>query len=91
MTPAVSPKGQAVWSIEDLHQRLTEYAYDIYDTIDHPALGQSPREAFSGGIETTGKRSHRLIAYDREFLIATLPTTLRGTAKVVPGKGVQIH
>ena len=91
MTPAVNPKGQAVWSIEDLHQRLTEYAYDIYDTLDHPALGQSPREAFNGGIETTGKRSHRLIAYDREFLIATLPTTLRGTAKVVPGKGVQIH
>ena len=40
MTPSVNPKGQAVWSIEDLYRRLTEYAYDIYDTIDHSALGQ---------------------------------------------------
>ena len=91
MTQSVNPKGQAVWSIEDLHQRLTEYAYHVYDTIDHPALGQSPREAFDRGLAATGTRAHRAIAYDREFLIATLPTTSRGTAKVVPGKGIQIH
>ncbi len=91
MTQSINPKGQAVWSIEDLHQRLTEYAYEVYDTIDHPALGQSPRAAFERGLSETGTRAHRAIAYDREFLIATLPTTTRGTAKVVPGKGVQIH
>jgi hypothetical protein len=80
-----------VWPFQELQQRLAEYAYEVYDTISHPALGQTPREAFDAGLAKTGHRAHRLIPYDREFLILTLPTTVRGTAKIVPGKGVQIH
>jgi transposase InsO family protein len=91
VTQSVNPKGQAIWPYEELHHRLSEYAYEVYDTISHPALGQTPREAFESGMARTGRRAHRLIPYDREFLIHTLPTTARGTAKVVPGKGVQIH
>ena len=91
VTQSVNPKGQAVWPFQELQQRLTEYAYEVYDTISHPALGQTPREAFDAGLAQTGHRAHRLIPYDREFLILTLPTTARGTAKIVPGKGVQIH
>jgi putative transposase len=91
VTESVNPKGQAVWPFEELHQRLAEYAYEVYDTINHPALGRTPREAFESGLAITGYRAHRLIPYDREFMILTLPTTVRGTAKVVPGKGVQIH
>jgi putative transposase len=91
ITQSVNPKGQAVWPFEELHQRLTEYAYEVYDTISHPALGQTPREAFDSGLAKTGHRAHRLIPYDREFLVLTLPTTVRGTAKIVPGKGVQIR
>jgi transposase InsO family protein len=91
VTQSVNPKRQAVWPFQELHQRLTEYAYEVYDTISHPALGQTPRQAFDAGLAQTGHRAHRLIPYDREFLILTLPTTARGTAKIVPGKGVQIH
>ena len=91
VTQSVNPKGQAVWPFQELQQRLAEYAYEVYDTISHPALGQTPREAFDAGLAKTGHRAHRLIPYDREFLILTLPTTVRGTAKIVPGKGVQIH
>ena len=36
----MNPKGQAVWPFEELHQRLAEYAYEVYDTINHPALGR---------------------------------------------------
>jgi hypothetical protein len=32
-----------------------------------------------------------MIPYDEGFLIFTLPTTTRGTAKVVSGRGVKIH
>lgn len=91
VTQSVNTKGQAIWPYEQLNQRLTEYAYEVYDTINHPALGQTPREALESGLAKTGHREHRLIPYDREFLIHTLPTTARGTAKIVPGKGVQIH
>jgi hypothetical protein len=32
-----------------------------------------------------------MIPYDQEFLMATLPTTPKGTAKVAPGRGVKIN
>jgi putative transposase len=91
VTQSVDPKGQAVWSFEELHRHLTEYAYEIYGTLHHPALAQSPREAYEIGIAATGQRKNRLIAYDREFLVHTLPTTHKGTAKIAPGRGVKIH
>jgi putative transposase len=91
VTKSVSPKGLAVWSLGELHGQLCEYLYEVYDTTDHPALGQSPREAFFTRLSETGERRHRMIPYDEGFLIFTMPTTARGTAKVVSGRGVKIH
>jgi hypothetical protein len=87
----VDPRNHAAWTIKDLHQMLTTYAYEVYDTLDHPALGQSPREAFERSIAQTGNRSHRSIAYDRDFLIFMLPTTRKGTATVTVGRGMKIN
>src|SRR5271157_2735789 len=54
VTSSVNPKRLATWSLGDLHQRLTEYLFEIYDRMEHPALGQSPREAFARGLEAGG-------------------------------------
>lgn len=91
VTKSVNPKGLAVWSLSELHGQLCEYLYEIYDTTDHPALGQSPREAFFTRLSETGERRHRMIPYNEGFMIFTLPTTTRGTAKVLSGRGVKIH
>jgi putative transposase len=91
VTKSVNPKAQAVWTLERLHAHLSEWAYEIYDSLEHPALGQSPREAFSAGLIHSGHRPHRLIAYDEQFQLLTLPTTRKGTAKVIPGRGVKIN
>jgi putative transposase len=91
VTQSVNPKGQAVWPFEELQLRFGEYVYEVYDTLSHPALGASPREVYEVSLMKTGSRAHRKIPYDHEFLVFTLPTTRRGTAKVVPGKGIQIH
>ena len=91
ITKSVDPRNHALWPLKELHQRLSEYAYEVYDTIDHPALGQSPREAFTAAMLQTGSRSHLGISYDRDFLISTLPTTRKGTAKVSPERGVKIN
>jgi hypothetical protein len=91
MTKSVDPRNHAAWPLKELHQRLTEYAYEIYDTLDHPALGQSPREAFDAAIAQTGNRTHRTIAYDQDFLILTMPTTRKGTAKITQGRGMKIN
>lgn len=91
VTRAVDPRGQAVWTLDALEARLTEWADDVYDTLDHPALGQSPRAAFAAGLAQSGARAHRLIPYDEDFRMATLPTTPKGTAKVQPGLGVKVR
>ena len=59
ITKSVDPRNHAAWPLKELHRRLSEYAYEIYDTLDHPALGQSPREAFDTATAQTGNRSHR--------------------------------
>lgn len=90
VTKSVNPKGQAIWTIATFYDRICEWAYDFYDTVEHPALGQSPREAFEAALLISGKRLSTMIPYDEEFRIYTLPTTSKGSAKVDPGRGVKI-
>jgi len=91
VTKSVDPKGQAIWHLPELYDALCEYFYSIYDTAEHPALGQTPREAYRLGLERTGYRFARLVPYDQSFLMSTLPTTPKGKAKVQPGLGVKVR
>ncbi len=91
VTKSVNPKKHSVWTLGSLYRRLCEFAYEVYDTIEHPALGQSPRQAFASAVARTGLRPSRSIPYDDEFLMLTLPTTPKGSAKVQPGQGVKIN
>ena len=91
VTKSVNPKGHASWSMPELYDYLAEYLYEVYDTIEHPALGLAPRDAYERGVAATGARPHRQIADDLEFQMWTLPTTAKGTAKVAPGRGVKIN
>lgn len=91
VTKSVNPKTQAVWTLDDLQQTLAAYLYEVYDCTDHPGLGQTPREAFETGLVLTGHRPSRIIPYDREFIIYTLPTTRSGSAKVDRTRGVKVN
>jgi hypothetical protein len=91
VTKSVNPEKHAVWTLGALEQRLSEYIFEIYDTAVHPALGLSPRDAFTRGMESAGARIQRTIQYDDDFLITTLPTTPKGTAKVVAGRGMKVN
>ncbi len=86
-----NPKKLAVWTFERLHDHLATFLYEVYDTLDHPALGQSPREAFLKGRVQGGLRESRIIRDDLNFRLMTMPTTPKGTAVIVPGKGVKIN
>ncbi len=91
VTKSVNPKGMATWPLSNLYERICEYAYEVYDTISHPTLGETPRNTFIEGITRTGKRPHRYIPYDDDFLMWTLPTTPKGTAKLIAVRGIKIH
>ncbi len=91
VTSSVNPRNHAVWTLGRLYDRLCEWAYEVYDTTEHPALGQTPRDCFADGMARAGIRAHRAIAYDDEFRMMTLPTTSTGMAWVSPGRGVKIR
>src|SRR5262249_26101517 len=55
-------------------------------SIIQPNYHHSPREIFTQGMATSGARTHRLIPYDEQFRMLTLPTTYKETATVSPGK-----
>ena len=91
VTKSVDPRGHALWTLGELYGQLRRWAYEEYDTTEHETLSQTPREAFEQGLLRGGMRPHRLIPYDEDFLLSTLPTTPKGTAQLVPGRGVKIN
>ncbi|HEV7893627.1 MAG TPA: TnsA endonuclease N-terminal domain-containing protein [Pyrinomonadaceae bacterium] len=84
------PSRLAAWTLEALDESLCDWAYNRYDTESHGTLKRSPRDVFESTIRLTGERRHRLLPFDREFLILTMPPTKKGTAKVQPGGRVKI-
>lgn len=88
ITKKNNPKKLAIWNIANFTERLKQFAYEVYDSMSHPALrNQSPREAFLLGLKRTGDRTGMMIPYDETFRILTMPTSEKGTAKVEPGRG----
>jgi transposase InsO family protein len=90
VTKSVNPRGHAVWNLWALYASLCHFCYEVYDNMQHPTLGQSPREACLEGVAQRGAREHTLVAYDDDFIMQTLPSTMKGTAKVVEG-GVKVN
>jgi putative transposase len=91
VTKSVNPHEHAIWTLGDLYVALRRWAYEIYDTTEHPALFQAPGKAFETGLLTSGLRPQQLIPYDDDFIFFTLPTTRKETAKLVPLRGVKIN
>ena len=91
VTKSVNPKGHAEWTLGILYEALLIYAHEVYDLIEHPALGQSPRAAFERGLIISGSRLTTRIPYNRELIINTLPSTRTGTAKVIPERGIKVN
>src|SRR5437763_27848 len=84
ITKATDPERLAVWTLPVQASRVQQWADEEYDTISHPALGMTPREAYELSIQRDGARTNKNILYDDTFLKATFPTTRKGTAKVEP-------
>ena len=89
-TKSVLPQHHAVWSLETLHDLLAQFFYDLYYHRPHKELGMSPAEKYAVGMEQAGAREHRLITPTEDFLLMTLPTTQKGTAKVISQRGILV-
>lgn len=91
LTAKIDPTRLACWTLDRLSVAVERWASTIYAATEHPALGQTPQAAWNAGLAQGGARVHRQIPYDDMFVMATFPTTTKGTAKVQPNLGVKIH
>ncbi|WP_161601765.1 Mu transposase C-terminal domain-containing protein [Robertmurraya massiliosenegalensis] len=91
VTKEVNPINHAIWTLEDLNFMLERWYYEVYDNTPHSTIGESPRETYVKRIAKTGLRKNTFIRYDEIFKMLTLPSTRKGTAKVIAGQGVKIN
>jgi len=91
VTEAVNPKNLTVWVHGRLYARVCQFGYEIYDQMEHSTLGMSPRDAWARSIALCGIRETRLIAFDEDFVLDTMPTTDKGTARIVGNGRVKIN
>ena len=90
MTDETNPELQAIWTFARLEAKLSQFFYETYDNMPHPALGVSPREMFQQSLRMFGPRDHKYVAYDRAFYISTLPASPYDTVKIQKN-GVKIN
>jgi putative transposase len=93
VTKSVNPKNQALWYLTVCYEYARKYCYEVYPSLKHSTLGQTPAEMFTMGNQLAGERKHKIISYTEDFKILTFPAVKvrSGTAKVVPSKGVKIN
>lgn len=91
LTKETLPSRLAVWTLSEFTAAIEKYLHEIYDTTIHPALYKSPRDTFVSGNTWAGNRPGRMVMCNEAFLIFTLPHTPKGTAKVIPGKGIKVN
>lgn len=89
MTPEVDPNHKAVWTMGALYDAFELY-FEHYRNLPHRQLLLCPREIRERGVLSGSDRKERKIVYDRDFLIASCPTTKAGQAKV-QSDGVKIN
>lgn len=89
MTKSVDPRRHAVWTLPMLDTSLEKYFYEEYANRTHSGLDQSPKQAFSERIEKFKLPKPKPIKYDEIFLIDTMPTTRKGTAKLFRSRGLK--
>jgi putative transposase len=90
VTKSHNPKNLALWTLEALDPRVKDFAYEAYDILEHPALGQSPRQCFEDGNRLHGEDNHLLIPDTGVFPIELMPTTVKESAKINSTDGVKL-
>ncbi|MDD2270959.1 MAG: DDE-type integrase/transposase/recombinase [Desulfuromonadaceae bacterium] len=91
VTKSNNPKNRAVWNFSILTDKLAEYLYEVYDSMHHTGIRESPRDAFNRGLFLFGKRRIITPSAIQGFVFSTMPTTDSGEATVIQSQGVKIN
>ncbi len=92
VTKSVNPKNFVEWTLPALHGALDYYFQNLYGTENHPAHGEEPVKHFVTRMTDTGMRLHRIVRFDRLFLIETCPAPDAQGTRIIDGqRGVKIN
>lgn len=92
VTKSVNPKNFVEWTLPALHGALDYYFENLYGTENHPAHGEEPVKHFISRMAETGMRLHRIVLFDRRFLIETCPAPDAQGTRIINGqRGVKIN
>ena len=86
-----NPRKLAIYPLPRLADLVREFCYEYLDTQAHQLNGVTPRDAFKNDMRRGGPRSHKIILYNDDFILLTLPTTKRGYATASPRQGWVIN
>lgn len=82
MSPTHNPVDLAVWNLRKFREAFEGFLQNVYHVVEHSTLGVSPTNAFEISKLQAGVRHHTLVPYNRDFVIATMPSTKNETAKI---------
>ncbi len=85
---ANNPDLEARWPLDVFSKQLCEWCYEVYDTLLHPALGQTPREVYQASMLLSDAQPSHMIPYDETLYLSTLPIARQ--ARVHRAKGVKV-
>jgi putative transposase len=86
------PVNFAEWSLTHLYYGIEHWATQYYDDMHHATLDCSPRQAWQRGLAQNGRRAHKHILFNRDFLIQTCPPADRQGTRMVDGqRGVKVN
>jgi putative transposase len=91
MSKTHDPRLRTEWDLMSLSEALSSYIESKYHEKPLEKLDASPKDAFEQGNLSAGSRDVRFVAFDQSFHLLTLPSTRKGTAKVVRGHGIKVN
>lgn len=92
VTKLVDPDNLAIWFLEALYVAFDMWADELYDNSEHPALGESPKEAVERAPSTVGERKYlNVIKYDKIFTWLTMPWTKQKFHTIVRNRGIKFN
>ncbi|MDG9669584.1 helix-turn-helix domain-containing protein [Hahella sp. CR1] len=90
LTRKVNPRLNAIWTLHEFDKALSDLLEHLRAHAQSSEL-ESPLEKYARSERTLGVRRNRQVLYDQKFIISTLPTTRKGTAKVNSRTGVRVN
>ena len=90
LSPSHRPERTATWTLATLREQCERWFFDVYPSLVHESLGQSPRERFERSLRCAGERVRRHVRCDEALRILLACSARPPIRTVDPGRGLTL-